>query len=170
MKGMDQAGCHFRITQTKSVVSMVLQYKVLFPKLLYFHWCWSGNFLTESSIYHLIQAWSIKWPFSALFDLISDWSSSCLFLVLFWLCPQCEWKWGMEPRRDSWEERWQPGWYADWTSANLSQPGRDPCQLCLHLCLSLWTSGRHACWHSKFVTCSRHSLLFFPLLSLSALL
>lgn len=80
------------------------------------------------------------------FDPVSTWlatgPSFCLFLVLFWSCPQCEWKWGMEPGRDDWEERWQPGWHADWRSANRSQPGRDPCQLCLHLSLSLnqWPS------------------------------
>lgn len=71
--------------------------------------------------------------------------------------------------RDGWEVKWQPGWHEDWRSANCSQAGRDPCQLCLHLSLPLWTSGRHARWHSKFATHSRDSLLFFLLLYLSPL-
>lgn len=63
--------------------------------------------------------------------LISNWICSCLFLVFFWLCPQCEWKWGMQAWRECWEERKQPGWHVDWRIANRSQTGRNPCQLCL---------------------------------------
>lgn len=98
--------------------------------------------------------------------LISNWICSCLFLVFFWLCPQCEWKWGMQAWRECWEERKQPGWRVDWRIANRSQTGRNPCQLCLPtppppLSTSAWISGRHARWHSKFVTCCKDLQLCF---------
>lgn len=54
---------------------------------------------------------------------------------------------------ECWEERKQPGWHVDWSIANHCQTGRNPCQLCLPPpSTSVWISGRHARWHSKFVT------------------